>query len=97
MFKLITLMIVLTNCTTTVTSPNRCPRVAVYNYSNQVFNKIDMKYIENAHKLCVRKNKNMPCALWLVKRGEISYHIQCMVKPNYNGFDPIMMKDGLPK
>jgi hypothetical protein len=95
MIRLITLMIILTNCTT-VDTENRCPRVPLYNYSGLPINEIDLKYAENAPKMCKRRNKHFPCVSFMVKRGEIDYYIKCSAKPRYDGTDPIIIKGRLP-
>lgn len=93
MLKLITLMIILGSCSTTSNIvPERCPRVVFYNNSGLPFVPVDTKYANQASENCDRKYKDLPCALWMVKRGNISYHIQCGLMPRYDGLDPIFIK-----
>ena len=96
MIRLITLMIILTNCSTAVDTRSKCPRVMLYNYSNLPLNAVDMKYAENAPKICERRNKHFPCVAFMVKRGDINYYIKCSTRPRYDGTDPIIMNGRLP-
>lgn len=90
MLKLLTMVIILSGCQTTMEERvKKCPRTVFYNQSKLFIEFEDMKFAEQASIGCKLRNPKMPCALWIDKRGEINYHIQCGLMPRYDSLDPI--------
>jgi hypothetical protein len=93
MIRLITLMVILTNCSTTVDTRNKCPRVVLYNNSPLPLNKTDVDWAKRAPTLCKKRNNTLPCVSYMVKKGELNYHIQCTHMPRFDGIEPLIIKN----
>ena len=96
MIRLLTLMIILGGCQTTLEKRVKdCPRTVFYNKSKLPIELEDMAFAKKASMGCKLRNPKMPCALWVAKHGEINYYIKCGALPRYDGLDPIYIDSKL--